>query len=157
MPAIRSHSKTAGGDLESPAALQRHRLRQFVRKWNVDAAGVPTLAEWGRKLGVTAFDAKQDPSAPPILLVVKLNAWGRQRRGAAVGRCRQPAEAAAPGVAVPAGPPRETRARLAHDAPNPGAAGGDRGDVSVFNGAIDRWVELSAEEMYVPGAIASPM
>ena len=128
--------------------------------WNVDAAGVPTLAVtadayWAWPI----YDPKKTGSISaerPVLVQQAALRRSRppQRRSAAADRRGQPAEAAAPRVAIPAGSaPRALAPDLAYDTPNPGAAGaGTYDDVSVFNGAIDRfdWKLVGKKEMYVP-------
>ena len=108
--------------------------------WNVDAAGVPTLAvSGGCKLGVADFRCEENGThqRQRSLLVRQApirRAGPTQRRSAAVGRCRQPAEAAAQGMAVPAGPaPREARARprLRHAEPRRGRRGNLRRRLGV--------------------------
>ncbi len=128
--------------------------------WNVDSAGVPTLAvaadaNWAWPI----FDPKKSGpiSASDPYWLVKLNYVGPARRNGeallwidAVNPLKQPRRAwqYLPG---------QRRVRLApdlaYDTPNPGAAGaGTYDDVSVFNGAIDRfdWKLIGKKEMYVP-------
>jgi len=128
--------------------------------WNVDSAGVPTLAvaadaNWAWPI----FDPKKSGpiSASDPYWMSKLQYVGPARRNGealllidAVNPLKQPRRAwqYLPG---------QRRVRLApdlaYDTPNPGAAGaGTYDDVSVFNGAIDRfdWKLIGKKEMYVP-------
>jgi len=129
--------------------------------WNVDSAGVPTLAVtadawWAwpiydpKKTGVVM--AANDP-----YFISKLMYVGPARRNGealliidAVNPLKQPRKAYQylPG---------QRRVKLAPDlccdTPNPGAAGaGTYDDISVFQGAIDRfnWKLVGKKEMYVP-------
>jgi len=128
--------------------------------WNVDAVGVATLAVaadafWAWPI----YDAKHtgviSPSEP--YWYNKLLYVGPARRNGqalliidSVNPLKQPRRAwqYLPG---------QRRVRLApdlaYDTPNPGAAGaGTYDDVSVFNGALDRydWKLVGKKEMYVP-------
>jgi hypothetical protein len=128
--------------------------------WNVDAAGVPTLAVaadafWAWPI----YDAKHTApiSASEPYWYNKLLYAGPARRNGegllivdSVNPLKQPRRAwqYLPG---------QRRVRLApdlaYDTPNPGAAGaGTYDDVSVFNGALDRydWKLVGKKEMYVP-------
>ena len=128
--------------------------------WNVDSAGVPTLAVradafWAWPI----YDAKRTGaiSATEPFWYNKLMYVGPTRRNGEalllidyVNPLKQPRRAwqYLPG---------QRRVRLApdlaYDTPNPGAAGaGTYDDVSVFNGAIDRydWKLVGKREMYVP-------
>ena len=128
--------------------------------WNVDSAGVATLA-----VAADAFWAwpiydpkKTGPiSASDPYWYNKLHYAGPARRNGealliidSVNPLKQPRRAwqYLPG---------QRRVRLApdlgHDTPNPGAAGAATyDDVSVFNGALDRydWKLIGKREMYVP-------
>ena len=129
--------------------------------WNVDSAGVPTLAVDGRReLGVADLRPEE------------VRADQRQRsllaRQAAVRRPGPPQRRGAAGRSTPSIRSKQPRRAwqylpgqrrvklapdLAYDTPNPGAAGaGTYDDVSVFNGAIDRfdWKLVGKKEMYVP-------
>ena len=139
-------------------------LRQLkYETWNVDAAGVPTLATAGRLVNEwPIYDPKHADGADQgqrrrtgRCKLALHRAGAPQRRSADARRLGQSDEAAAPRVAVPAGPaPREARAgpRLRHAEPRHGR----RVDVlrrrSVFNGAMDRfdWKLVGKKEMYVP-------
>ena len=128
--------------------------------WNVDSAGVPTLAVradafWAWPI----YDAKRTGviSATEPFWYNKLMYVGPARRNGealllidSVNPLKQPRRAwqYLPG---------QRRVRLApdlaYDTPNPGAAGaGTYDDVSVLNGAIDRydWKLVGKREMYVP-------
>jgi len=128
--------------------------------WNVDSAGVPTLA-----VAADAFWAWPiyDPKRTSVITATepywynKLLYVGPARRNGealliidSVNPLKQPRRAwqYLPGQ-------RRTRLApdLAYDTPNPGAAGaGTYDDVSVFNGALDRydWKLVGKKEMYVP-------
>jgi hypothetical protein len=128
--------------------------------WNVDSAGVPTLAVradafWAWPI----YDAKRTgpiSATEPFWYNKLLYVGPARRNGEAlllidfVNPLKQPRRAwqYLPG---------QRRVRLApdlaYDTPNPGAAGaGTYDDVSVLNGAIDRydWKLLGKREMYVP-------
>lgn len=128
--------------------------------WNVDSAGVATLAVaadayWAWPI----YDAKHTGaiSASEPYWYNKLLYVGPARRNGealliidSVNPLKQPRRAwqYLPG---------QRRVRLApdlaYDTPNPGAAGaGTYDDVSVFNGALDRydWKLVGKKEMYVP-------
>ena len=128
--------------------------------WNVDAAGVPTLAVaadafWAWPI----YDPKKTSTinASDPYWYNKLMYVGPARRNGealliidSVNPLKQPRRAwqYLPG---------QRRVRLApdlaYDTPNPGAAGaGTYDDVSVFNGALDRydWKLVGKKEMYVP-------
>jgi len=128
--------------------------------WNVDASGAPALAVaadafWAWPI----YDPKRTAavSATEPYWYNKLMYAGPARRAGealllvdSVNPLKQPRKAwqYLPG---------QRRVRLApdlaYDTPNPGAAGaGTYDDVSVFNGAIDRfdWKLIGKKEMYVP-------
>jgi hypothetical protein len=128
--------------------------------WNVDAAGAPALAVaadafWAWPI----YDPKRTTAVSatePFWYNKLLYAGPARRNGEAlllidsVNPLKQPRRAwqYLPG---------QRRVRLApdlaYDTPNPGAAGaGTYDDVSVFNGAIDRydWKLIGKKEMYVP-------
>ena len=128
--------------------------------WNVDSAGVATLAVaadayWAWPI----YDAKHTGvinASEPYWYNKLLYVGPARRNGEAlliidsVNPLKQPRRAwqYLPG---------QRRVRLApdlaYDTPNPGAAGaGTYDDVSVFNGALDRyeWKLLGKKEMYVP-------
>ena len=128
--------------------------------WNVDAAGVPTLAVTADAFWAwPIYDPKKTGpiSASDPFWYNKLLYVGPARRNGealffidSVNPLKQPRRAwqYLPG---------QRRVRLApdlaYDTPNPGAAGaGTYDDVSVFNGALDRydWKLLGKKEMYVP-------
>jgi hypothetical protein len=128
--------------------------------WNVDSAGVPTLAVQADAFWAwPIYDAKRTGtiSASEPFWYNKLLYVGPARRNGeallivdAVNPLKQPRRAwqYLPG---------QRRVRLApdlaYDTPNPGAAGaGTYDDVSVLNGAIDRfdWKLIGKKEMYVP-------
>ena len=128
--------------------------------WNVDAAGVATLAVaadafWAWPI----YDPKKTGTlngSDPYWYNKLLYVGPARRNGEAlliidsVNPLKQPRKAwqYLPGQ-------RRTRLApdLAYDTPNPGAAGtGTYDDVSVFNGALDRydWKLVGKKEMYVP-------
>jgi hypothetical protein len=128
--------------------------------WNVDSAGVPTLAVAGElNWAWPIFDPKKTGpinASDPYWLVKIAYIQPNRRNGEAllwvdaVNPLKQPRRAwqYLPG---------QRRVRLApdlaYDTPNPGAAGsGTYDDVSVFNGALDRydWKLLGKKEVYVP-------
>ena len=129
--------------------------------WNVDSAGVPTLAVTGERfLGVADLRSEADGrrSAPASRTgTSKLLYVGPARRNGeallivdAVNPLKQPRRAwqYLPGTA-----PREARAGPGLRHAEPGAAGAATyDDVSVFNGAMDRfdWKLVGKKEMYVP-------
>jgi hypothetical protein len=128
--------------------------------WNVDSAGVPALAVRGDAYWAwPIYDPKRTgviSATEPFWYNKLLYVGPARRNGEAlllidfVNPLKQPRKAwqYLPG---------QRRVRLApdlaYDTPNPGAAGaGTYDDVSVFNGAIDRydWKLLGKKEMYVP-------
>ena len=128
--------------------------------WNVDSAGVPALAVRGDAFWAwPIYDPKRTGaiSATEPFWYNKLLYTGPARRNGEalllidfVNPLKQPRKAwqYLPG---------QRRVRLApdlaYDTPNPGAAGaGTYDDVSVFNGAIDRydWKLVGKKEMYIP-------
>ena len=131
------------------------------QNWNVDAAGVPTLA-----VEADAFWAWPiyDPKRAGTVISASEPFW--YNKLLYVGPARRNGEALLLVDAVnPLKEPRKAyqylpgqrRVRLApdlaYDTPNPGAAGaGTYDDVSVLNGAIDRfdWKLVGKKEMYVP-------
>jgi hypothetical protein len=128
--------------------------------WNVDAAGVATLA-----VSADAFWAwpiydpkKTGPiSAGDPYWYNKLHYVGPARRNGealliidSVNPLKQPRRA---WLYLPGQRRTKLAPDLAYDTPNPGAAGAATyDDVSVFNGALDRydWKLVGKKEMYVP-------
>ena len=128
--------------------------------WNVDAAGVPTLA-----VSADAFWAWPiyDPKKTGMISGTepfwynKLLYVGPARRNGeallivdAVNPLKQPRKA---WQYLPGQRRVKLAPDLAYDTPNPGSAGaGTYDDVSVLNGAIDRyeWKLVGKKEMYVP-------
>ena len=122
---------------------------------------MPTLAVHGRRvLGVADLRPEEDGrrSTPPIPTGTnKLLYVGPARRNGealllidAVNPLKQPRRA---WQYLPGQRRVKLAPDLAYDTPNPGAAGaGTYDDVSVFNGAIDRydWKLVGKKEMYVP-------
>jgi Protein of unknown function (DUF1329) len=128
--------------------------------WNVDAAGVPTLAVtadayWAWPI----YDAKKTGpiNASDPFWYNKLMYVGPARRNGeallivdAVNPLKQPRKA---WQYLPGQRRVKLAPDLAYDTPNPGSAGaGTYDDVSVLNGAIDRydWKLIGKKEMYVP-------
>jgi hypothetical protein len=128
--------------------------------WNVDAAGVPTLAVqadawWAWPI----FDAKKTGpiSAADPYWYAKLHYVGPARRNGeallwvdAVNPLKQPRRA---WLYLPGQRRTKLAPDLAYDTPNPGAAGASTyDDISVFNGALDRydWKLVGKKEMYIP-------
>ena len=127
--------------------------------WNVDSAGVPTLATTG--MAYNGFPIYEDLNkvidAKDIFFQTKLYYSGPARRAGeslmlkdAANPLAQPRRAwqYLPGVRrVKLAP------NLAYDTPNPGTAGsGTYDDVYVFNGGLDRydWKLVGKQEMVVP-------
>ena len=128
--------------------------------WNVDAAGVPTLAVSGDLYWAwPIFDPKKTGpiNASDPYWMVKISYVGPARRNGeallwvdAVNPLKQPRRA---WQYLPGQRRVKLAPDLAYDTPNPGAAGaGTYDDVSVFNGALDRydWKLVGKKEMYVP-------
>ena len=128
--------------------------------WNVDSAGVATLAVSGELYWAwPIFDAKKTGpiSATDPYWLVKIGYVGPARRNGeallwvdAVNPLKQPRRA---WQYLPGQRRVKLAPDLAYDTPNPGAAGaGTYDDVSVFNGALDRydWKLVGKKEMYVP-------
>jgi len=128
--------------------------------WNVDSAGVPTLAVTADAFWAwPIYDPKKTGTLKPNdpYWYNKLLYVGPARRNGealliidSVNPLKEPRRAwqYLPG---------QRRVRLApdlaYDTPNPGAAGaGTYDDVSIFNGALDRydWKLIGKKEMYVP-------
>ena len=152
------------GDLESPAALQRPGLRRLraTSNWNVDSAGVadarrdaPTPS--GRGRSTTRRKRARSSATEPYLATASCSTSGPPAATAkrccivdAVNPLKQPRRA---WQYLPGQRRVKLAPDLAYDTPNPGAAGaGTYDDVSVFNGAIDRfdWKLIGKKEMYVP-------
>ena len=128
--------------------------------WNVDSAGVPTLAVTGElNWAWPIFDPKKTGpiNATDPYWLVKINYVGPARRNGeallwidAVNPMKQPRKA---WQYLPGQRRVKLAPDLAYDTPNPGSAGaGTYDDVAVFNGAIDRydWKLVGKKEMYVP-------
>ena len=129
--------------------------------WNVDSAGVPALAVradafWAWPI----YDAKHANTPisgkEPFWYNKLLYVGPARRNGEAlliidsVNPLQQPRKA---WQYIPGQRRVKLAPDLAYDTPNPGAAGaGTYDDVSVFNGAIDRfdWKLIGKKEMYVP-------
>src|SRR5215831_17936659 len=131
------------------------------QNWNVDAAGVPTLAvEADAFWAWPIYDPKRAGtviSASEPFWYNKLMYVGPARRNGeallvidAVNPLKEPRKAY---QYLPGQRRVKLAPDLAYDTPNPGAAGaGTYDDVSVLNGAIDRydWKLVGKKEMYVP-------
>ncbi|MBO3275671.1 DUF1329 domain-containing protein [Pseudomonas schmalbachii] len=127
--------------------------------WNVDSAGVPTLATTG--LAFINYPIYEDLNKPisntDVYYQMKLYYSGPARRAGEAIMLKDAANA----VEVPRKAwqylPGQRRVKLApslaYDTPNPGTAGaGTYDDVFVFNGALDRydWKLVGKQEMIVP-------
>ena len=127
--------------------------------WNVDSAGIATLATTG-----TAFngfpiyeDLNKVIDAKDIYFQTKLYYSGPARRA---GESLMLKDAANPLVQprrawqyLPGVRRVKLAPNLAYDTPNPGTAGSDTyDDIYVFNGALDRydWKLVGKQEMFVP-------
>jgi hypothetical protein len=128
--------------------------------WNVDSAGVPTLAVsadayWAWPIYDTKHTGTIQATEPYWLN--KLLYVGPARRNGeglliidAVNPLKEPRKA---WQYLPGQRRVKLAPDLAYDTPNPGAAGaGTYDDVSVLNGAIDRyeWKLIGKKEMYIP-------
>ena len=127
--------------------------------WNVDAAGVATLATTGTAFN--AFPIYEDPNkvidAKDTYFQTKLYYSGPARRA---GESLMLKDSANPLVQarrawqyLPGVRRVKLAPNLAYDTPNPGTAGsGTYDDIYVFNGALDRydWQLVGKREMYVP-------
>ena len=128
--------------------------------WNVNSAGVATLAVtadawWAWPI----YDPKKTGAisgADPYWYVKLMYVAPARRNGEAlliidsVNPLKQPRRA---WLYLPGQRRVKLAPDLAYDTPNPGAAGaGTYDDVSVFNGALDRfdWKLVGKKEMYVP-------
>ena len=127
--------------------------------WNVDAAGVATLATTGTAFN--AFPIYEDPNkvidAKDTYFQTKLYYSGPARRA---GESLMLKDSANPLVQarrawqyLPGVRRVKLAPNLAYETPNPGTAGsGTYDDIYVFNGALDRydWQLVGKREMYVP-------
>jgi hypothetical protein len=131
------------------------------QNWNVDAAGVPTLAVeayayWAWPIYDPKRAGKVLSATEPYWYNKLLYVGPARRNGEAlllvdsVNPLKEPRKA---WQYLPGQRRVKLAPDLAYDTPNPGAAGaGTYDDVSVFNGAIDRfdWKLVGKKEMYVP-------
>jgi hypothetical protein len=130
------------------------------QNWNVDSAGVPTLAvEADAFWAWPIYDPKHTGTisgSEPYWYNKLLYVGPARRNGEAlliidsVNPLKQPRKA---WQYLPGQRRVKLAPDLAYDTPNPGAAGaGTYDDVSVLNGAIDRfdWKLVGKKEMYVP-------
>ncbi|WP_223531423.1 DUF1329 domain-containing protein [Pseudomonas sp. GL-R-19] len=127
--------------------------------WNVDSAGVPTLATTGQaNISYPIYENLSQPiSSADVYYQMKLAYTGPARRAGeavmlkdAANPLQQPRRA---WQYLPGQRRVKLAPNLAYDTPNPGTAGaGTYDDVFVFNGALDRydWKLVGKQEMIVP-------
>ncbi|WLG88106.1 DUF1329 domain-containing protein [Pseudomonas cucumis] len=127
--------------------------------WNVDSAGVPTLATTGQAfISYPIYENLAQPiSSADVYYQMKLSYTGPARRAGeavmlkdAANPLQQPRRA---WQYLPGQRRVKLAPNLAYDTPNPGTAGaGTYDDVFVFNGALDRydWKLVGKQEMIVP-------
>ncbi|WP_448106411.1 DUF1329 domain-containing protein [Pseudomonas azerbaijanoccidentalis] len=127
--------------------------------WNVDSAGVPSLAITGQAfISYPIYENLTQPiSSADVYYQMKLSYTGPARRAGeaimlkdAANPLQQPRRA---WQYLPGQRRVKLAPNLAYDTPNPGTAGaGTYDDVFVFNGALDRydWKLLGKQEMIVP-------
>ncbi|MFC5696273.1 DUF1329 domain-containing protein, partial [Pseudomonas sp. GCM10022186] len=127
--------------------------------WNVDAAGVATLATTGQAF--INYPIYQDLNKPiantDVYYQMKLYYSGPARRAGEAIMLKDAANAVEQPRRAWQYLPGQRRVKLApslaYDTPNPGTAGaGTYDDVFVFNGALDRydWKLVGKQEMIVP-------
>jgi len=127
--------------------------------WNVDSAGVPSLATTGQAFITYPIyeNLAQTISSADVYYQMKLYYTGPARRAGesimlkdAANPLQQPRRA---WQYLPGQRRVKLAPNLAYDTPNPGTAGaGTYDDVFVFNGALDRydWKLVGKQEMIVP-------
>ncbi|MGY2338769.1 DUF1329 domain-containing protein [Pseudomonas sp. SDO5532_S415] len=127
--------------------------------WNVDSAGVPSLATTGQAFITYPIyeNMAQTISSADVYYQMKLYYTGPARRAGesimlkdAANPLEQPRRA---WQYLPGQRRVKLAPNLAYDTPNPGTAGaGTYDDVFVFNGALDRydWKLVGKQEMIVP-------
>ncbi|UVJ45383.1 DUF1329 domain-containing protein [Pseudomonas sp. LS1212] len=127
--------------------------------WNVDSAGVPSLATTGQAfITYPIYENLSQPiSSADVYYQMKLYYTGPARRAGeaimlkdAANPLEQPRRA---WQYLPGQRRVKLAPNLAYDTPNPGTAGaGTYDDVFVFNGALDRydWKLVGKQEMIVP-------
>jgi len=127
--------------------------------WNVDSAGVPSLAITGQAfISYPIYENLSQPiSSADVYYQMKLSYTGPARRAGeaimlkdAANPLQQPRRA---WQYLPGQRRVKLAPNLAYDTPNPGTAGaGTYDDVFVFNGALDRydWKLGGKQEMVVP-------
>ncbi|HCS42532.1 MAG TPA: DUF1329 domain-containing protein, partial [Pseudomonas sp.] len=127
--------------------------------WNVDSAGVPSLATTGQAfITYPIYENMAQPiSSADVYYQMKLYYTGPARRAGesimlkdAANPLQQPRRA---WQYLPGQRRVKLAPNLAYDTPNPGTAGaGTYDDVFVFNGALDRydWKLVGKQEMIVP-------
>ncbi|NUU38734.1 DUF1329 domain-containing protein [Pseudomonas sp. C2B4] len=127
--------------------------------WNVDSAGVPSLATTGQAfITYPIYENMSQPiTSSDVYYQMKLYYTGPARRAGesimlkdAANPLEQPRRA---WQYLPGQRRVKLAPNLAYDTPNPGTAGaGTYDDVFVFNGALDRydWKLVGKQEMIVP-------
>jgi hypothetical protein len=127
--------------------------------WNVDSAGVPSLATTGQAfISYPIYENLSQPiSSADVYYQMKLSYTGPARRAGeaimlkdAANPLQQPRRA---WQYLPGQRRVKLAPNLAYDTPNPGTAGaGTYDDVFVFNGALDRydWKLVGKQDMIVP-------
>ncbi|RON20909.1 outer membrane lipoprotein-sorting protein [Pseudomonas brassicacearum] len=127
--------------------------------WNVDSAGVPSLATTGQaSISYPIYENLAQPiTSSDVYYQMKLAYTGPARRAGeaimlkdAANPLQQPRRA---WQYLPGQRRVKLAPNLAYDTPNPGTAGaGTYDDVFVFNGALDRydWKLVGKQEMIVP-------
>jgi len=127
--------------------------------WNVDSAGVPSLATTGQAfISYPIYENLAQPiSSADVYYQMKLSYTGPSRRAGeammlkdAANPLQQPRRA---WQYLPGQRRVKLAPNLAYDTPNPGTSGaGTYDDVFVFNGALDRydWKLVGKQEMIVP-------
>ena len=127
--------------------------------WNVDSAGVPSLATTGQAfISYPIYENLSQPiSSADVYYQMKLSYTGPARRAGeavmlkdAANPLQQPRRA---WQYLPGQRRVKLAPNLAYDTPNPGTAGaGTYDDVFVFSGALDRydWKLVGKQEMIVP-------
>ena len=127
--------------------------------WNVDSAGVPSLATTGQAfISYPIYENLSQPiSSADVYYQMKLSYTGPARRAGEAVMLKDAANPLTQPRRAWQYLPGQRRVKLApnlaYDTPNPGTAGaGTYDDVFVFNGALDRydWKLVGKQEMIVP-------
>ena len=127
--------------------------------WNVDSAGVPSLATTGEAVRhYPIYDRKTGTiSSADVYYQMKLSYTGPARRAGEAMMLKDAANPLEQRRRAWQYLPGQRRVKLApslaYDTPNPGTAGAATyDDVFVFNGALDRydWKLVGKQEMIVP-------